>query len=93
MREEDEEWSPTDRETMNHMARRIGSFFHWLVQCPQSNIVVVSHGVWIEVCFHMCCPEALDNGNRRVYNCNMFSSECVSVNGKFVRLQNVRQIK
>lgn len=93
MTEEDKEWSPRDRETVNHMARRIDSFLHWLVQCPQSNIVVVSHGVWIETFFQMYCPEALDHGKRRVYNCNMFSSECVSVNGKLVRLQNVRQIK
>jgi hypothetical protein len=64
-----------------------------LVQRPETNIVVVSHGVWIEVCLNMLCPGALEHGRRRVYNCDMFSGECVSANGQFLGLEKFELIQ
>lgn len=92
MPEEDLAWKPDWRETIYDMERRIDSFLNTLVGRTEKNIVVVSHGVWIEVCFHKYCFEALDHGRKRVHNCNTFVGECVSQDGRFVRLQNIRLI-
>lgn len=93
MTEDDQAWSPRIRETIDQLQNRVAEFLsNCLVQRPETNIVIVSHGVWIEACFHRFCPEALDHGKRRVYNCDIFAGDCVSKNGKFVRLQNMQQI-
>jgi broad specificity phosphatase PhoE len=92
MAEIDEAWSPVRRETLIDIQHRINVFLQELSERPERNIVVVSHGVWIECCLHAQCPEALDHGKRRVHNCNIFVGECVSRDGKFVRLQNVHPI-
>jgi broad specificity phosphatase PhoE len=93
MTEADELWHPRQRETMHHMANRITTFMNTLVQQSASNIVVVSHGVWIETLFAMLAPEVLDHGKKRVHNCDMFEAKVVSVNGQFSRLQNARKIE
>jgi broad specificity phosphatase PhoE len=92
MTEHDDAWSPDHRETIRDIKSRISIFLETLARREESNIVVVSHGVWIECCFLMCCPEALDHGEKRVHNCNVFVGECISRDGKFLRLQNVNQI-
>lgn len=92
MTENDDAWSPDRRETIHDIRHRISLFLETLSQREETNVVVVSHGVWIERCFHMCCPEALEHGKKRVHNCNVFVGECVSREGKFLRLQNVNHI-
>jgi len=91
MTETDEEWSPTSRETVSQLLARIDKFLHILAQRPENNIVVVTHGVWIEACLNAYCPDALDYGRRRVYNCEAFVGDCQSdENAKFIGLQNIR---
>eukprot|EP00934_Nitzschia_sp_Nitz4_P000252 Nitzschia sp. Nitz4//scaffold41_size133979//51842//52612//NITZ4_003343-RA/size133979-snap-gene-0.102-mRNA-1//1//CDS//3329551458//252//frame0 len=92
MPEDDELWFPDHRETIRDMEQRIDAFLQDLVKRSEKNMVVVSHGVWIEVCFHRHCFHVLDNGRKRVHNCNVFVGECVSRNGEFVRFQNMRHI-
>ena len=92
MAEADEQWSATHRESVNELQARCKKFVELLPQRPETNIVCVSHGVFIEVCLNMF-TNVLDKGNQRVYNCDMFAGECVSLNGKFIRFQNFRQVK
>lgn len=93
MKEFDEAWSPTRRETIDQIETRIAEFFEILVKREETNIIVVSHGVWIEVCLNALCPVALDHGRRRVYNCDLFVGDCISSNGRFIRLQNVHHLR
>ena len=88
----DEAWREDMRETVSELRLRISHFFRLLVCRPESNIVVVTHGVWLEECFRSYCPQVLDHGRRRVYNCDMFAVDCVSQNREFVRFDNPRQI-
>lgn len=92
MTENDDAWSPTSRETLHDINTRISTFMQEVPRFEETNIVVVSHGVWIECCLNMFCPEALEHGYKRVHNCNVFVGECVSHDGKFARLQNVQRI-
>ena len=93
MAENDELWKPTYRETYTEIERRIEMFLTGLVRRPEENIVVVSHGVWIETLFRMYKPEVLDHGRKRVYNCEAYAVQCISGNGRFLRIQeNVQQI-
>lgn len=89
---EDETWQLTERESITDVMQRTNHFLRWLIQRPETNIVVVSHGVWIECCFYAHCPEALPQGDR-VSNGDIFAGECVSFNGTFQRLENVRRIE
>jgi broad specificity phosphatase PhoE len=93
MSEQDEVWSETERETLDHLQHRVNRFLSTLVQqySHYDNILVVSHGLWIEACLRGHCPEALPNGER-VHNCDLFGGDCVSHQGSFVRLQNIRRI-
>ena len=91
MTETDEKWSESCRETLDDVVGRVTEFFQWLVQQEQTNIFVVSHGVWIECCFRAYFPLMLKDG-RRVHNCDVFVSEIVSKDGKFVRMQNLGKI-
>jgi broad specificity phosphatase PhoE len=93
MTERDEAWSATHRESMDELAARVTNFLQSLAQRSENNILVVSHGVFIEVCLNRFCPAALGYGSRRVYNCDMFAGECVSFQGRFLRLQHFRQIR
>ena len=92
MPEEDEDWKPTERENWHDVVQRANEFLDWLAQRPETNIVVMSHGVWIECCLYAHCPEALKNG-ARVHNCDMIVGDCLSADGKFQSLQNVQRIK
>ena len=92
MTEEDEGWTLNERETYNDVVQRVNQFLNKLVKRPETNIVVVSHGVWIECCFYAHFPAALVSGDR-VRNCDLFAAECVSVDGIFHSLRNVRRIE
>jgi broad specificity phosphatase PhoE len=96
MTETDMAWQPDTRETVPEVLHRIAQFWDFVVQRPEEHIVVVTHGVWMETCLHQYCPVALDHGQRRVYNGNMFALDCVSQSQgndvKFLRLENARQI-
>jgi len=90
MTEADDKWSPTHRESWGDIQGRVARFFSSLVQLNEENIIVISHGVWIETCFRMYRPEFLEE--RRVYNCDTFACHCISRNGRFMRLQDLKQI-
>ncbi len=92
MTENDDAWSPVRRETIKEIQRRIALFMEILSRRNEKNIVIVSHGVWIECCIRMYCPKALDHGEKRVHNCNVFVGDCISKEGKFLRLENVSRI-
>jgi broad specificity phosphatase PhoE len=92
MTEQDEQWKPDQRETWDDILRRIDLFLDWLVLRREDNVVVVSHGVWIEHLFRTKYPELLHHGHRRVHNLDAFACECVSVDGKFQGLENGIQI-
>jgi hypothetical protein len=92
MKEMDEAWKKDVRETISDLHLRISLFFTWLVGRSEKSIVVVTHGVWIEQCIRLYCPKALDNGKRRVYNCDMIAMDCVSQNGEFLRIENAHLI-
>ena len=89
MPEEDVLWSPTERETIRSIQRRVDGFLQNLAcdllhSDADSSTLVVSHGVLLEVLFHRYCPHVL-NGGRRVHNCDLFEATvCVSsgINGE-----------
>jgi broad specificity phosphatase PhoE len=90
MTEQDELWKSDKRERWQDLSDRVLAFLNKLVRRTEENIVVVSHGVWIECCLRIGCPEAL--GHRRVFNCDTYACEAVSRRGEFLRFQRVRQI-
>lgn len=90
--QEEDDWRPDRRERFSNVIERVNQFLGHLVKRPEQDIVVVSHGVWIECCFHTHFPSVLANGDR-VRNCDMFAAECISVDGTFQSLQNVRRIR
>lgn len=90
MTENDQMWKPDRRETYKDVEQRVSAFSAWIVSRKEDNMVVLSHGVWIEVCLEICCPGTL--GGRRVYNCDAYACEIVSRDGQFVRMDNVKQI-
>jgi broad specificity phosphatase PhoE len=90
--QEVDDWQPDKREHFRHVIARVNHFLNTLIKRPEDRIVVVSHGVWIECCFHLHAPSVLQNGSR-VQNCDMFVAECISKNGSFISLQNVRRIE
>jgi hypothetical protein len=63
---------------------------------PHNCIAVVSHGVWIECALKEYCPEVLDGGKKRVYNCDVYCGKLVmgpsSDGGRRVQLKDVRQV-
>ncbi|KAL7542528.1 hypothetical protein ACHAXR_011894 [Thalassiosira sp. AJA248-18] len=75
--EHDDDWQPDTRETREDVSRRIHNFLCWLVQQPHDNIAVVTHGVWMECALLNYCPEALEFGKKRVYNCQVFGGKLV----------------
>jgi broad specificity phosphatase PhoE len=92
MTEEDELWKPNEREVWDDITRRIDLFLEWLVRRREDNVVVVSHGVWIEHMFRIKCPEVTQHGQQRVRNLDAFACHCVSIDGKFQRLEHGLQI-
>ena len=83
-------WKETEREPWGDVHSRIQRFFSLLVNRPETNIVIVTHGVWIESCLNMLRPETL--GDRRVYNLDAYTCTCISHDGRFLRLDNVQKI-
>jgi broad specificity phosphatase PhoE len=91
MSERDEAWQLVERESVQDVVSRVNGFLEWLVLRPETNIVVVSSGVWIECCFYAHFPMVLANGDR-VRNGDSFAADCVSYHGVFQSLQEVRRI-
>lgn len=89
MTEEDEAWSPTSRESVIQLQQRISLFLDYIAKLPQTNIVVITHGVFIEVLLESNCPEAIPNG-QRVDNCDTIIGDCLSENGIYKGLQGMR---
>lgn len=72
-------WLPDARETLPALRARIVQFFQWLASNVQEELIgLVSHGVWIETCLMHFCPDVLENGKKRVYNCDSFKAIFVS---------------
>lgn len=92
MTEHDERWKPDQRETWDDITHRVEMFLAWIVRQAANNVVVVSHGVFLEHLFRLKAPEGLERGHRRVHNLDAFSCRCVSRDGHFVRLESWRQI-
>lgn len=90
MTEHDNAWSPNRRETYIDVRRRVHNFFNWLSLQPHNCIAVVSHGVWMECALMEYCPEVLDNGQKRVYNCDVYAGT-LGGDGD-VALKDVKQI-
>lgn len=88
--EEDERWKPDRRETVQDVQARIRLFLRDLCRKEHENVVVVSHGVWIETMLRAYGGEVL--GEDRVYNLDAFACQVVSQGGNFVRLQSVQKI-
>lgn len=92
MTEQDDAWRMDWRETWDDVRDRVRYFVEiWLVQQPQNNIVVVSHGVWIEALLRQYVPRFLEGG-KRVYNSDAYACQCVSRNNTFIRMEYVQQI-
>ena len=89
--EDDTDWRSDRREGIDDVARRVTSFLHWLVLQPHENVLIVTHGVWMEVCFRLLCPAAIDNGRKRVYNCDVYTGILERSEGKVV-LQGMEQL-
>ena len=89
--EHDTDWQPNVRETSHDVVQRIHNFFTWLSLQPHDNIAIVTHGVWIECTLLHYCPEVLDNGNKRVYNCDVYHGQ-LSTNLSTPTLSNVEQM-
>ena len=89
--EDDTDWRSDRREDIDDVARRVTSFLHWLVLQPHENVLIVTHGVWMEVCFRLLCPAAIDNGRKRVYNCDVYTGILERSEGKVV-LQGMEQL-
>jgi broad specificity phosphatase PhoE len=72
-------WRPDARESLLDVRDRIIAFFRWLASNVREDVIgLVSHGVWIETCLMHFCPDVLDNGKKRVYNCDAFRAICLS---------------
>lgn len=67
MSEVDTWWRVEQREKYPELQERTQRFLDWLKNRPEQNIVVVSHGVWIE------CLLKRFLGERRVYNTDSFA--------------------
>ncbi|KAL3773797.1 hypothetical protein ACHAWO_006596 [Cyclotella atomus] len=92
MTENDDAWSPNTRESYNDVAVRVHNFFLWLSRQPQNCIAVVSHGVWMECALMEYFPEVLNNGGKRVYNCDVYAGTmCRGGDGGIV-VKDVKQI-
>jgi broad specificity phosphatase PhoE len=53
MPNEDEAWKLTERESIPDVVHRVNQFLQRLICRAETNIVVVSHGVWIECCLRV----------------------------------------
>lgn len=102
MTEEDELWTPMDRETVASINERIFKFVHHIASTytaenspldPNENeteavVILVTHGVWMECCLHHYAPYLMQGG-RRVYNGDVYRAELKLDKRPFL-LQNVQ---
>lgn len=66
MTETDTWWKPDQRERWDELQQRTERFLQWLKGRSEENIVVVTHGVWME-----CLLRAFLHG-RRVFNTDAY---------------------
>jgi len=93
--ERDELWKSDRRESWGDVRDRVRTFLSSILcKRTEDNIVVVSHGVWIECCLEIGSPGILSADSKRVYNCDAFACKVVSddYSGEFVRFDDVQQI-
>ncbi|KAL3798305.1 hypothetical protein ACHAW5_010642 [Stephanodiscus triporus] len=91
--ENDDDWRPDNRETRGDVSRRIKNFFVWLMKQPHSNVAIVTHGVWMECALMNYCPEALEFGTKRVFNCDVYSGKLIrSSDQDGVVLRDVKKV-
>ena len=91
--EHDVDWRPDARETRDDVVRRVREFFAWLVRQPHDNIAIVTHGVWMECALLSYCPEVLEYGKKRVYNCEVYCGKLVGTPaGGNVALRDMQQM-
>lgn len=91
MAEHDNNWKEDLRENFSDVNARVERFLSWLVQRPESQIVVVTHGVWMESFFRVHCNAALRE-DQRVHNCDAFACEILSTDGAFQQVGRTRHI-
>ena len=89
--EQDLAWSPNTRETYCDVKLRVHNFFSWLAHQPHNCIAVVTHGVWMECALMEFCPKVLEDGRKRVYNCDVYCGTLAD-SGEGVALQDVQQL-
>lgn len=89
--EDDVDWQPHIRETRDDVLRRVDNIFAWLMQQPDESIAVVSHGVWIECVLQKYCPQVLEFGKKRVFNCEVYYAN-LAFDGYQFALKNVEHI-
>ena len=85
-------WNPNRRENLSDVKARVQTFLQWLVRLEHQDIVVVSHGVFIECFLQQYAPYALPGG-ARVYNTDSYCCEIVSLNQTFREVRNARQVR
>lgn len=93
--EADDDWRSDARESRDDVTRRIHDFFIWLLRQPHDNVAVVTHGVWMECAILAYCPEALEFGRKRVYNCEVYHGRLAGGGGEDgvgVALRDVEQL-
>lgn len=102
MTEEDELWTPMDRETVASIIGRIRKFFHHIASTytteispldPKENeteavVILVTHGVWMECCLNHYAPHLMQGG-KRVYNGDVYRAE-LKLDKRPVLLHNVQ---
>ncbi|GAX11140.1 hypothetical protein FisN_9Hu231 [Fistulifera solaris] len=91
MTEHDDDWNEDRRENFADVNARVDRFLAWLVHRPESQIVVVTHGVWMESLFRVHCSTALRE-DQRVHNCDAFACEIVSKDGVFQQIGRTQHI-
>jgi broad specificity phosphatase PhoE len=102
MTNDDALWSAEWRESIADVQARIQKALNWIVRRPEDLMVVVTHGVWMEVLLQRHLSEQPPE-RRRVYNCQAYACQVISSQRirpssmetdvpHFVRLQSVQQI-
>lgn len=91
MTEHDDAWSAERRESWGDIRTRVDACLAWLVHRNEDRIAVVTHGVWLEALLRTYSPATLGESGR-VHNCDAFSCQIVSKEGRFVRISQTQHI-
>lgn len=92
MNENDDLWKDNERETWNDIEIRVDEYIQWQIQRNESNIIIVSHGVFLERFLQKFAPTLFNNdSHRRVYNLDAYAMECISSSSS-IRVENVQLI-